>query len=195
MVTGLTDRARLIEQAVRPVVTALANGTPGVNQADVDDLVSEVTENVLRRVRAGAEIRDLGRYAKQAARYAFYGHVRRRRAAALLEPQRGPGERASYDDWLDRIAGVVVSGSPSAQVIGAEDAARHRERITWALGQLSAAELSILMLRHRDGLSGKEIAEILGYKNAAVVDTMAARARSKLADHLSPSLENWALGR
>lgn len=187
MATGLTEPSERILQAVRPVLSALAQGTPSINADDVEDLTNHVVEKVLRRLGAGAQIRDLEVYAKQAARHAFYDQVEQRGALIELEPKHDSAE-GQWSSWLEQVAPLGLAASPSEQLIAGEDALRHQEAVIWALQQLSSAERSILVLRHSEGLDGKEIAEQLGYKSAAVVDTTAARARTKLERHLSPSL-------
>ena len=194
MATGLTDPARQVTAAVRPVLSALARGTSGVTADDVDDLVSHVVEKVLRRVAAGAEIHDLAAYSKQAARYAFYDHVEQR-GAGELAPRDHPADGQGGDPWIERVAQRILSDSPSNQVIAREDARRHQANILWAFQQLTVAERSILLLRHEDGLDGEEIAELLGYRNAAVVDSLASRARTKLRRYLSLTLQGWVDGR
>ncbi len=192
MATGLTDPAGQVIRAARPVLSALARGTPAVNVDDVDDLVSHVVEKVLRRLAREPKIEDLAAYSKRTARNAFYDHVGRRGADDLLAPTDDAANGQGIDPWT--VVHIVSSASTSEQVIAREDALRHSEHITWALQQLSVAERSVLLLRHEQGLDGEEIAELLGYKSAAVVDSTATRARTKLQGYLSPSLLGWALG-
>jgi RNA polymerase sigma factor (sigma-70 family) len=192
--TGLTDPALQVRQAVRPVLLALARGTPEINADDVEDLVSHVVERVLLRLVAGAKIEDLAAYSKKAARHAFYDRVGQR-GVDDLAPKEDAAQGEGGVPWLERVAHRALSASPSDQLIAREDALRHKERITWAFQQLSVAERSILFLRHEECLDGEKIAELLGYKSAAVVDSLASRARTKLQRYLSPSLLGWALGR
>ena len=194
MASGLTDPARQVTAAVRPVLSALARGTPGVNADDVDDLVSQVVEKVLCRLAAGAEIHDLGPYSKQAARHIFYDHVGQRGGGELAPSERAADVQGG-DPWIERVAQRILSDSPSDQVIAREDARRHQANILWAFQHLSVEERSILFLRHDDGLDGEEIAELLAYRNAAVVDSLASRARTKLRRYLSPTLQGWVDGR
>ena len=192
MATGLTDPARQVSRAARPVLSALAGGTPAVKADDVDDLLSIVVEKVLRRLGREPAIEDLAAYSKKTARNAFNDHVRRRSADDVLASRDDAADGQGIGPWT--VAHLVSAASPSDQVIAREDALRHSQRITWALQQLSVAERSVLFLRHEQGLDGEEIAELLGYKSAAVVDSTATRARTKLQRYLSPSLVGWALG-
>lgn len=193
MATGLTDPARQVREAARPVLATLARGSRQINADDVDELESQVVVKVLARLAGGGEIEYLDRYSKQVACNAFYDRVRRRRVVEVLETKQGSDDAHDAVPWLERMA-EAASASPSDQVIRREDARRHREHIAWALDQLTVAERSILLLRHDKGLDGRQIAELLGYKDARVVDTLAARARSRLMQYLSPSLQAWVKG-
>ena len=64
-----------------------------------------------------------------------------------------------------------------------------------ALANLAPSERCVLQLRVVEGRSSAEVADLLGYKSPAVVDTIASRARKKLGHELPWSLMCPILGR
>jgi len=78
--------------------------------------------------------------------------------------------------------------TPSSLVAESDDRRRHAPLILEAWESLTAAERAVLELRFVEGRPSAEVAEALGYKSAAVVDTTVSRARRKLVDRLPPSL-------
>lgn len=111
---------------------------------------------------------------------------RRRRASQKAVPSRGaePLRVADPDGRPDALAAFVRHAVPTS-LEGMTDVSRgqleaHLARV------LTERELSVAALK-ADGLALAEIAERLGYANAATVKTTLARIRVKLAD-LTPEL-------
>lgn len=94
--------------AARPVLAAMARGTPKVTLEDVDDLTSVVVVKVLDQLAQGKVIDDLEMYAKAVARNAFYGHVRRRGVNLTLAPAGGP-DATDDTDWLEGMGRALGS--------------------------------------------------------------------------------------
>ena len=90
---------------------------------------------------------------------------------------------------------ATASLSPSSRAIQRDDQRRHAPMIRRAFANLAPSERCVLQLRFDEGRSSAEVADLLGYKSPAVVDTIVSRARKKLDDQLSPSLRFLARGR
>ncbi|MEM0996438.1 MAG: RNA polymerase sigma factor [Bacteroidota bacterium] len=97
----------------------------------------------------------------------------------------------------EAIRAEAPTALPSAQVIAAIDADLFRERLDRTLAQLDAARRSAFLLRHRQGLSLREIAEVqncpLGTVKSRLHAVHAFLAR-ELAD-LKPEILNEDDGR
>ena len=89
--------------------------------------------------------------------------LRRRKAAELTE----------YDE--DLHAGAVISPDPETLRIRAED----RGLVHRALGELPAEFREVLVLREMEGLSYRELAQVIGLPIGTVMSRL-ARARTRL---------------
>jgi RNA polymerase sigma factor (sigma-70 family) len=169
----------LIYEAATPVLRALTRNDP-YGRDELEDLLATVTAKVLGRLNQGPPVEDVARYAKQVARNTFNDWLRhRQRHPETPWPNRSDGEPVSFR---------AQQSSPSSVVARRDDQRRHAAAIRDGLDALSGTEREVLRLRYEEGRSAADVAKQLGYKNAAVVDTVAARARKKLADGLPPSL-------
>jgi len=169
-----------IRKAALPVLKAKARGNKAVTDADIEDLASIVVAKVLARLDAGADIADLVVYAKATARTVFVDHVIPKGVNLQLHGDRlGPDE--GIDDWLEVLDGG--GGSPSAQVIRQEKAARIRA----AFASLGARDQALLILRYGRRWETPRIANELDLSPASI-DTMMLRARERLRGRLSDSL-------
>lgn len=84
------------------------------------------------------------------------------------------------DDSLDRVLEPADATDPAAQVTAADDARRVRA----ALGTLPADRRQVLVLRFVDGLSAREIGDVLGRSEGAV-RVLQHRALRDLAERLA----------
>lgn len=149
----------------------------------VEDMVQTVVENVTRQVAHGADIRNLAAYTTRAARNTLNGLLRKR--------QGRPVHIGVVDAFVERDLGELAldrtGASTSLDVIERESRARHSRIIAEMLGEdgpLNSTETQVLLLRHEEGRSSAEVADILGLAGPGSVDTIASRARKKLLDHL-----------
>ncbi|HJY52850.1 MAG TPA: sigma-70 family RNA polymerase sigma factor [Candidatus Udaeobacter sp.] len=95
----------------------------------------------------------------------------------LLKKNRAVDLTTAFDEEIH--ASGDESASPSTILEHAEDA----ERVTKAMDELPAEFRDILVLRHQEGLSYKEIAEIAQLAPGTVMSRL-ARARAKLREYL-----------
>ena len=191
MTSGLTGAARTIQQAAEPVLRAMARGDP-YERAEVPDLLNTVLEKVLRRLRDGRRIDDLAAYSKQTARNVFNDWARTK-DREQEHTHRDADRDGSSTPLAEHLA--TASLSPSSRVIQRDDQRRHAPMIRQALANLAPTERCVLHLRFVEGRTSAEVADLLGYKSPAVVDTIVSRARKKIDDQLSPSLRFLARGR
>jgi RNA polymerase sigma-70 factor, ECF subfamily len=96
----------------------------------------------------------------------------------FLKENRAVDLTATFDEEIHAIDRESVS--PAAILEHAEDA----ELITKAVDELPAEFREILTLRHQEGLSYKEIAEIVKIPPGTVMSRL-ARARAKLREYLA----------
>lgn len=96
----------------------------------------------------------------------------------LLKKNRAADLTTTFDEEIH--AASDESASPAIIVEHAEDA----ERVTKAMDELPAEFREILVLRHQEGLSYKEIAEIAQIPPGTVMSRL-ARARGKLKEYLA----------
>ncbi len=186
-----TEQALEVREAAEPVLRALA-GSDAVAQAEVPDLLGTVTVRVLARLRPGHDIENVAAYAKQTARNVFKDWLRSKRHHGRHIHR--DANRDSSSTPLTEHLYNRASLTPSSLAALHDDQRRHAPMIEAALASLTATERAVLGLRFGDGRSSAEAAEILGYRSAAVVDTMVARARRKLRDRLPQSLMGPILG-
>ena len=167
----------------------MAAGTPGAHN-DVDDLLQDVVERVLRKLMDEHAIDNVPAYVKKTARTAFIAWVTKRGREVLA-----PADRAgslSTPFFEDRPDG---SGRSLGSLrVSAERHVHNSKEIDRCLALLTPVERAVLVLRHGDEVSGARIAEQLGYKSAAVVDVTANRARRKLKECLPYSVLEALLG-
>ena len=96
----------------------------------------------------------------------------------LLKKNRAVDLTTTFDEEIH--AASDESASPAIILEHAEDA----ERVTKAMDELPAEFREILVLRHQEGLSYKEIAEIAQIPPGTVMSRL-ARARAKLKEYLA----------
>jgi len=99
----------------------------------------------------------------------------------LLKKNRAVDLTTTFDEEIH--ASGDESASPAIIVEHAEDA----ELITKAMDQLPAEFREILVLRHQEGLSYKEIADIAQIPPGTVMSRL-ARARAKLREYLTAQI-------
>src|SRR5437762_11780575 len=102
----------------------------------------------------------------------------RNTAYTLLKKNRAVDLTTIFDEEIHAIG--HESASPAAILEHAEDA----ELITKALDELPAEFREVLTLRHQEGLSYKEIGEIVKIPTGTVMSRL-ARARAKLKEYLT----------
>src|SRR5213592_2947748 len=102
----------------------------------------------------------------------------RNTAYMLLKKNRAVDLTTTFDEEIHAIG--HESASPAAILEHAEDA----EVITKALDELPAEFREVLTLRHQEGLSYKEIGEIVKIPTGTVMSRL-ARARAKLKEYLA----------
>jgi RNA polymerase sigma-70 factor, ECF subfamily len=99
----------------------------------------------------------------------------------LLKKNRAVNLTTTFDEEIH--ASGDESASPAIMVERAEDA----ELITKAMDELPAEFREILVLRHQEGLSYKEIADIAQIPPGTVMSRL-ARARAKLREYLAAQI-------
>ena len=99
----------------------------------------------------------------------------------LLKKNRVADLTTTFDEEIH--AASDESASPAIIVEHAEDA----ERVTKAMDELPAEFREILALRHQEGLSYKEIADIAQIPSGTVMSRL-ARARAKLREYLAAQI-------
>ena len=99
----------------------------------------------------------------------------------LLKKNRAADLTTTFDEEIH--AASDESASPAIIVEHAEDA----ERVTKAIDELPAEFREILVLRHQEGLSYKEIADIAQIPPGTVMSRL-ARARAKLREYLAAQI-------
>ena len=166
--SDLDDKLQAAQAAAQRVLNALAIGQ-GDAKASLADMEAAVLERVFRKLQAGEEIHDVKAYAKQVARRIYVDWHRQRARDKRYKP---------VDPPLMTPASLVVQN---------DDQRRHAADIQRALAGLSALDQAVVQLRD-EGSSSAEIAELLGYKSAAVVDTKLSRIRRRLEHELPMSL-------
>lgn len=160
--------ARLVRRRQGLVAALLAARVRGRN--DVEDLAQEVFLRAWRRL---PELREPGKFAGWIARIAVNAALDHRRRAAV-RPRAGP-------------LGEDGAGEPAAVQPAADRALLVREefdRVLDALGTLDARSQAAVVLRYREGLAVKEVAERLGDSPAAVAMRL-TRALRALRERLS----------
>jgi len=99
----------------------------------------------------------------------------------LLKKNRAVDLTTTFDEEIH--AASDESASPAIILEHAEDA----ERVTKAMDELPAEFREILVLRHQEGLSYKEIADIAQIPPGTVMSRL-ARARAKLREYLAAQI-------
>ncbi len=108
---------------------------------------------------------------------------RRQREPIHRDVSGEPSSTPVIDRVVDRLG-----RTPSSLVADDDDRRRQAPLIQAAWKSLTGVERAVLELRFVQGKPSSEVARLLGYRSAAVVDTTASRARKKLASRLPPSL-------
>jgi RNA polymerase sigma-70 factor (ECF subfamily) len=127
------------------------------NAADADDLVQECIERALVRHETLREPESLGRWLRTILHNLYVTKLRRRAAASL-----------PIEDFAEDLA---LSVPP-------EDQGQIRDLVR-ALGSLSVEHRQVLLLVSLEGLSYREVAEILDIPIGTVMSRL-ARARERL---------------
>src|SRR6476646_4923653 len=141
------------------------------NEQDAQDVVQEA---YLRAFRSFAGFRGSnGR--------AWLLTIVRNTAYTLLKKNRTADLTTAFDEEIH--AASDESASPAIIVEHAEDA----ERVTKAMDELPSEFREILVLRHQEGLSYKEIADIAQIPPGTVMSRL-ARARAKLREYLAAQI-------
>ena len=144
--------ARLVRRRQGLVTALLASRVRG--RSDVEDLAQEVFLRAWRRL---PELREPGKFAGWLARIAVNAALDHRRRVAV-RPKAG-----SLDD--DGAAEPVAAGPCSDHRILVDE---ELARVLDALGALDPRSQAAVVLRFREGLPVKEVAERLGDSPAAV---------------------------
>lgn len=90
-----------------------------------------------------------------------------------------------HSDWLEEV--LTDESERDIEKKGREEEAR--ELLDWALGKLAAEDRMVMELLYLEGLSGREVADLLGW-SLANVKVRAFRSRKKLRKLLS----EWKAG-
>jgi RNA polymerase sigma-70 factor (ECF subfamily) len=109
-------------------------------------------------------------------------HVRAQRRSVLREEERPPLPDGSAVELADRL--LARGSSPSARL----DRQEQRDRVRAALARLAEHDREVLVLRHLEQLSTREIAAVLGVTEGAVY-TRHLRALERLRGLLGDELE------
>lgn len=83
------------------------------------------------------------------------------------------------DTWRKRRREVLFDAVPDSGVVGDEDRHAERDRLVRALGTLTRRQRRVVVLRHLEGLSEREVAEALGVSLGTVKST-ASRGLAQL---------------
>ena len=158
------------EQAVLPHLDAAHNLAKWLlrNEEDAKDVVQEA---YLRAFKS------FGGFHGSNGR-AWLLTIVRNTSYTLLKKNRVADLTTTFDEEIH--AASDESASPAIIVEHAEDA----ERVTKAMDELPAEFREILVLRHQEGLSYKEIADIAQIPPGTVMSRL-ARARAKLKEYLA----------
>jgi RNA polymerase sigma-70 factor, ECF subfamily len=89
-----------------------------------------------------------------------------------------------HQDWLEK----VISDQSSRLFDEQSSQKEAREVLNWALDRLSAEDRMVLELVYLEGLSGKEVAELLGW-SVANIKIRSHRSRKKLRKLLAELME------
>ena len=92
--------------------------------------------------------------------------------------------RIAVDGWRRRRRETGLEDSPDAHT----DTEIQRLWVRWGLEQLTPSERALLILRHRDGLSVEEVADLEG-KSPNTIAVYLKRARRRLRELLVPERE------
>ena len=177
----------VVREAAEPVLRALAGGDP-VDLDELAGLLDEVAAKVLQHIESDRGVDDVPQYAKQVARTTFIDWLRskkRHRAHMQLPAHRDPLTSELTEELYSR-----TEMTPSSLVVHADDQRRHRPMIKAALDTLTQRERDVLHLRFVAHKPPTEVAELLGYKSAASVNSTVDRIRDKILAELSPSLRD-----
>lgn len=136
-------------------------GLTGGDRTLTEDLVTEAYMAAVDRFADGRESEVTVPWLKVVAKRRFVDHVRRetsvQRRVERLKNELTAGAGRSARDAVDEIAS--------------------RQEVYDALSQLSADQRLVLVMRHVDGFSTREIAEHLG-RSPKAVESLLARARA-----------------
>ena len=165
---GRTDRfARLVLPHLDDAYM-LARWLTG-DRIDAEDVVQEACLRAFRAIPAASDF-NARAWTLGAVRSAAFAWLRKYRPAALVPPDEfGPRERAQMRSW------DADGATPEAALIAKTDAAR----LAAAIARLPAPFREALVLRDIQGLSYREIADIVGVPIGTVMSRL-ARGRNRL---------------
>lgn len=139
------------------------------NRIDAEDVVQDACLRAFRAIPTAGDF-NARAWTLGAVRSAAFAWLRKYRPAALVPPDElGPRERAQMRSW------DADGETPEAALIAKTDAAH----LTAAIARLPAPFREALVLRDIQGLSYREIADIVGVPIGTVMSRL-ARGRNRL---------------
>ncbi|MHC4407986.1 MAG: sigma-70 family RNA polymerase sigma factor [Planctomycetota bacterium] len=133
----------------------------GASPADADEVASGLPGELLQPPAHGRHATQLGGYEGAGSLLAWIGRIVERRLA-----DRARRRRPDATDHLD-VNPAPASGPPDS-IVHAETGDRVADAFRSALEELSPRDFKLLVLRFRDGLPQKEIAEGQGVSEARI---------------------------
>jgi RNA polymerase sigma-70 factor (ECF subfamily) len=169
--------AERFEQAVMPHLDAAYNLARWLtrNSADADDVVQEAYLRAMRffdGFRGG----DSRAWILKIVRNTCYSWARK---------SGGEGSREEFDETVH--SGEETRADAESKLMADEESARVRR----ALGELPEAFREVLVMREIEGLSYKEIADVMGVPMGTVMSSL-SRARQKMREQLTESARKEA---
>lgn len=144
------------------------------------DVAEELLQETFLRV-----VRTIDQYEHSGRFDAWIFRIAANLARDRFRARKRRGEAVSLDAELDGSSRAAELPGPDADPAQQAMAAEERERVAWALGQLSEPDREILLLRHHGQLSFREIAELLGVPLGTAL-ARAHRALQRLRAALGP---------
>jgi len=150
---------RLVELYAAPIRAIALRW--GASPADADEMAAGIPGELLQPPAHGRHATQLGGYEGAGSLLAWIGRIVDRRLV-----DRARRRRPDATDHLD-VNPAPASG-PSDSVVHAETGDRVADAFRGALEELSPRDFKLLVLRFRDGLPQKEIAESQGVSEARI---------------------------
>jgi RNA polymerase sigma-70 factor (ECF subfamily) len=171
--------AERFEQTVMPHLDAAYNLARWLtrNKADAEDVVQEA---YLRAIRFFDGFRggDSRAWILKIVRNTCYSRARK---------SGGEGSREEFDETVHSSDLDGGRGNAESKLVADEESARVRR----ALEELPAAYREVLVMREIEGLSYKEIADVMGVPMGTVMSSL-SRARQKMREQLAESARKEA---